>query len=200
MSRDEQHGGRTQPQPGGTGPAVYSRHVAGSKQVRIELVSWADARLSELIEAATERVVAELPGVYDRRGARRVPRDELRDSITLNLRALLAALADPDAGADTGWDLNAPRATGSRRARQGVPLPEVLRVYRISFATLWSALADHARRAERDDLSDELLTLAENLWTFADEHAVALTEAYRATTAELLVASSGAARRSSRPC
>ena len=32
---------------------------------------------------------------------------------------------------------------------QGMPLPEVLQAYRISFATLWDALVEHARRADR---------------------------------------------------
>lgn len=40
----------------------------------------------------------------------------------------------------------APQETGRRRAHQGMPLPEVLQAYRISFATLWDASVDHARR------------------------------------------------------
>jgi hypothetical protein len=56
----------------------------------------------------------------------------LRASIERNLRFLIRAIGSPEAP----LDLDAPAATGRRRAHQGAPLPEVLRCYRLCFTTL----------------------------------------------------------------
>lgn len=111
------------------------------------------------------------------------PHQDLRRSVERNLRCIVAAIAHPQAP----LNLAAPRETGRRRAHQGVPLPEVLQAYRVSFATLWDALVATARRSSQPGTADALLSAASMIWQLTDEHAVALTEAYRAATAELLV-------------
>lgn len=145
------------------------------------LAEWAEAQLPRLIDdvysATLERIA-----LY--RTDDIVPHDDLRRSIAMNLRFITAAIADPHAAAD----LSAPSGTGRRRARQGVPLPEVLQVYRMGFAMLWDALVLHTRRDARPGVRDALLAAASMIWQLADEHALALTEAYRAATAELLSA------------
>ena len=145
------------------------------------LAMWAEARLSQLIDDAYTTILDRI-ALY--RGDQPVPHRELRRSIERNLRFILAAIAHPQAP----LNLAAPRETGRRRAHQGVPLPEVLQAYRISFATLWDALVETARRNRQSGTADALLTAASVIWQLTDEHAVALTEAYRAATAEMLIA------------
>lgn len=146
-----------------------------------ELVEWARARLPRLIEQAVDATVERIPFYRD---LNVVPMDELRSSIATNLGFLVTAIGDPDAPPD----LAAPAVTGRRRALQGAPLPEVLQCYRITFTTLWDALVEHARGGDRPQTTEALLTTAGLIFRLTDQHALALTEAYRAATAELLVA------------
>ncbi|ATY14000.1 PucR family transcriptional regulator [Amycolatopsis sp. AA4] len=141
------------------------------------LAEWVQPRLPRLIDdictAACERI-----DLY--RDEKIVPRADLHRSIAVNVRFLVDALGgveDPDQGA--------PQETGSRRAHQGAPLPEVLQVYRIGCAMLWELLAAHARET---GAADALIDVASLLWQVTDEHAVRVTEAYRTASAELLVA------------
>lgn len=146
-----------------------------------DLAAWAEARLPRLIEDAYAAVLDRME-VY--RNDQPVPRDDLRRSVGQNLRAVIGAVGHPQ----DCLDLSAPRETGRRRAHQGMPLPEVLQAYRISFATLWDTLVEHARRGHQPAMADTLLTAASLIWQVTDEHALALTEAYRDATAELLLA------------
>ena len=145
-----------------------------------DLALWARGRLADLVDDAYTATVERIP-LY--RKGDLVPAPELRESITQNLRFIIGAIAHPDAD----LDLTVPKATGRRRAQQGVPLPEVLRAYRISFSTLWEALVDRASHARQQHDTDALLAAASTIWQLTDEHAVAVTESYRTTTAEMLV-------------
>jgi PucR C-terminal helix-turn-helix domain/GGDEF-like domain len=146
-----------------------------------ELATWAEARLPRLADDGYARILERVE-LY--RTDHPVPRDDLRRSVEHNLRFVVATIADPSAPRD----LTAPEETGYRRAQQGVPLPEVLRAYRILFATLWDTLVDHARRGRSTATADALLAATSMIWQLTDEHALALTEGYRAATAELLTA------------
>ncbi|GAA1205523.1 PucR family transcriptional regulator [Prauserella alba] len=141
-----------------------------------ELADLAATRLAEL----ADDVVADC---VDRMDVYRtvVPRDDLRRSIEHNLRYIVAALRDPGGSRD----LSAPRETGRRRAYQGAPLPEVLRAYRLTFTAVWDVLIRHARDGH-EPTRTTLIGAGTLLWQLADEHAIELTEAYRAATAELL--------------
>ncbi|MER5391423.1 helix-turn-helix domain-containing protein [Saccharopolyspora sp. NPDC002686] len=147
-----------------------------------ELAGWAEAQLPELIDEVCA-AVRERIDLY--RGDDVVPAADLYRSVDLNLRFMLGALVGQQLAPD---QLDAPRETGRTRAHQGAPLPEVLRVYRIGYAMLWDLLVARARRDDRAGTLDALLDAASRLWELTDEHALALTEAYRAATAELLVA------------
>ena len=146
-----------------------------------DLVGSVDTQLATLVDAACDEVVRRIPAYGDERS---IPVDELRRSIERNLRALIAALQGPE----RTLDVAAARRTGERRARQGVPLPEVLQAYRLSFATLWDSLVAHARRSQPSAVVEELLDAASTIWQLTDQHALALTESYRAATAEMLLA------------
>lgn len=99
-----------------------------------ELVRRAEAELPRLVDTHVARVRDEID-IYREDGL--VPPEDLRRSVEANMRFMIAALRDPKGGND----FSAPRETGSRRARQGAPLPEVLRAYRLGFAALWDTLA-----------------------------------------------------------
>ena len=146
-----------------------------------ELATWAESRVPALTDAAYAAILERIPL---HRTSDVVPSSDLHRSIAQNLRFLVGAIANP--GVDL--DLAAPQETGRRRARQGAPLPEVLQAYRISFSTMWDALVEQARRNRRPVETDALLSAASTIWQLTDEHAVALTEAYRAATAELMLA------------
>jgi hypothetical protein len=146
-----------------------------------DLAAWAEERLPELTEDACGAILARIPFYRD---AQVVPVAELRRSVGHNLRFLLAALRDPHAP----LDLRAPKDTGRRRAQQSAPLPEVLQAYRVCWATLWDALVAHSRKKRQPTAADALLSGASLIWQLTDEHAIAVTEAYRAATAEILLA------------
>ncbi len=146
-----------------------------------DLLLWTRSQIRALADAAYAATVDRIP-LY--RTDELVTKTELHQSITKNLQFIVSAMADPEAP----LDLTVPQATGRRRAQQGVPLPEVLRAYRITFSTLWDALVEQAGRGQQPDSKVALLTTASTMWQLTDEHAVALTESYRATTAELLLA------------
>ncbi|MEU0603010.1 helix-turn-helix domain-containing protein [Streptomyces sp. NPDC006393] len=144
-----------------------------------ELVAWAGRRLPRLIDDVCTAVCERIE-LYREDDV--VPRDDLHRSIALNLRFMITGLGDPEVTPD----LAAPSETGRRRAHQRAPLPEVLQVYRIGCSMLFDALMAHARRDGTPATLDALLEAASTLWRLADEQALVLTEAYRATTAELM--------------
>ncbi|ATY13048.1 PucR family transcriptional regulator [Amycolatopsis sp. AA4] len=145
-----------------------------------EVVRRAEAELPRLVDAHVARVRDEID-IYRDDGL--VQPEDLRRSVEANMRFMIAALRDPKGGND----FSAPRETGARRARQGAPLPEVLRAYRLGFTALWDTLAASADY-QRPALMRALLAAGRGLWLLTDEYAIQLTEAYRATMAELTLA------------
>jgi hypothetical protein len=106
-----------------------------------------------------------------------VATDDLRLSIRNNLYYILTRLAGrPSPG------LDAPRATGRRRAEQGAPLPAILHSYRVAGTFLWSKILDEGMSTDND--AKALLPAASELWSIMDELSNAVTEAYRAAVAE----------------
>ncbi len=146
-----------------------------------DLAAWAEARLPRLINDACAATVDRIPFYRD---DQIISSEELQRSVKQNMRFLVTAIGHPHAP----LDLTAPEETGRRRAHQGAPLPEVLQCYRICFATLWDVLVEHARGSHSPAVADALLTAASLIFQITDQHALALTEAYRAATAEMLLA------------
>ncbi|SFO38758.1 PucR C-terminal helix-turn-helix domain-containing protein [Pseudonocardia ammonioxydans] len=103
--------------------------------------------------------------------------DELREACRANLQRGVEVLADqvPD-GIDPG---DSTRATGRRRARQGVPLEVVLRAYRLGGRLLWEALLETSRRRFDSAYDLALLDAASYVWHTHDGSCSALVEAYR---------------------
>jgi hypothetical protein len=137
------------------------------------------AEIDALTDDVVSLVAAEID-VYRPDGL--VPPADLRASVAHNLGYLLGYLT----GSQT-LELDAPRRTGRQRAEQAVPLPEVLRAYRISMARLWQRLIDSAR-AVSHEAQVALLGTASTLWELADEYSQALTESYRQAVKQQLIA------------
>jgi hypothetical protein len=134
-------------------------------------------RLDELTELLAERIAGEID-IY--RGTLVDPA-ELRRSVRHNLTYLvdqLSTMNEPD--------LSAPRLTGQRRALQQVPLPEVLRAYRLGFAFLWEQLLAEAR-ADGEAAVRVLTDTATEIWSAADDYSQALTESYRDALAQRML-------------
>jgi hypothetical protein len=145
-----------------------------------DLVDWAASQLPQLMDQVLATIIEQIE-LYHTDHV--VPREDLQRSVENNLRYMVAAMRDPEAPRD----FTAPQETGRRRARQGAPLPELLRAYRIGFTALWDLLAERARRSPDPNMVETLLSAASTIWRLTDEYAMALTESYRAATTELLV-------------
>jgi hypothetical protein len=124
------------------------------------------AELSEVIRAAEP--------FY---GTGTVPAEDLRASVRDNLVHILSQLSGrPMPG------LEPPRATGRRRAEQGVPLPVVLHAYRVAGKFIWAAVL--AEAAGDPTATTEVLQAGSELWLIIDAHSGSITDAYRDTVAE----------------
>lgn len=144
-----------------------------------QLSAEAKKRLPQLCDTVTGEILHQMR-VYG--GGSAVVRTELERSVESNLGTMIEALCAADRSA---IDLTWARDTGSRRARQGVPLPEVLRAFRIGFSSLWDVLVDIAAESGETELRT-LIAAANTFWYLIDEYLEAVTEAYRGSTAELV--------------
>lgn len=140
------------------------------------------ARVDPLTDRLVETIVASNPGYA---AIRVVPLSDLRaschDNIGRVLELLVRAVAGkgdavPDAAHDTAYD--AARATGRRRAEQGLPLDDVLRSFRIGGRLIWDDLNEQARNALD---ADELREVGTRLWEVVDETSAQVAAAYHAT-------------------
>ncbi|WP_306362860.1 CdaR family transcriptional regulator [Nocardia sp. CC227C] len=144
-------------------------------------VARACAALLDRIDEVVAVVAAEIERAEPVYGTQRlVGGDDLRRNNRENLGAILRYLAGYPGGLGTAM----PRETGYRRAQDGVPLPAVLRAYRIGTGVVWNQLltmTDHDPTAER-----ELLDAASEVWKLVDEYSQAMTTGYQEAVAERL--------------
>jgi PucR C-terminal helix-turn-helix domain/GGDEF-like domain len=136
------------------------------------------SRLEPLADEAAELLVGEIS--FYRAGSV-VDRADLTRSVRHNIAYILGQLASAQPP-----NLTAPRQTGRQRARQGAPLPEILRAYRLGFGFLWGRIVAEARACGAESLS-ALLDTATSIWELADDYALALTDAYRQDLAEQMI-------------
>lgn len=157
--------------------AETGRRAVPTDPVLADLAAKAAVRLPELCIGVTAEICAQML-VYDVGST--VPRPDLQASVEGNLRTIITALTDPGS-----IDLGQARATGTRRAQQGAPLPEVLRAFRIGFSALWDLLLDVASGSGEPELR-ALIATATSFWFLIDEYLEAVTAAYREATTELV--------------
>lgn len=114
-------------------------------------------------------------------GPGRTPRDDLQRSCRANLQRLLQALTgEIEPGSDP---FDAPRATGRRRAEQGMPLESVLHAYRVGFRVIWQSLVAEAR-SQGEDQVEGLVDAATEVWDLVDIFSMTVADSYRETEAE----------------
>lgn len=138
------------------------------------------ARLETLTDRLVDTIERSNPGYL---ATRLVPRADLRESCHDNIVRVLELLADAvahggtssDAAHDPAYD--AARATGSRRAEQGLPLDDVLRSYRIGGRLIWDDLVDQAQSMLD---SEELREIGSRVWEVVDETSAQVALAYHA--------------------
>ena len=188
-----------------TGTAVDLVTWAATVSLRCPGGDEAAMRQADVVTAGAEeslaiRVLARVPGLADAlvqmiekqnlayRAMAVVPGDDLWRSCRDNLTSMLQLIAlrpgdDPTAGRDQHYD--AARATGRRRAEQGMPLDDVLRSFRLGGRLVWEALIDQAHADQLAD-RDGLLDLATRVWEVVDATSAQVAAAYHAAEGELL--------------
>ncbi len=143
-----------------------ARTVAELGRRLLERVDDLATELTEVIRRAEPFYRGNLVGLED-----------LRASVLDNLAHILSQLSgQPIPG------LEPPRATGRRRAEQGVPLPVILHAYRVAGKFIWAALL--AEAAGDEVATTALLHAGSELWLIIDTHSGSVTDAYRDTVAE----------------
>jgi hypothetical protein len=149
---------------------------------RSHIAALADVLLSRMPQL-TDRLVVEISRLEPAYGSLAVvPADDLWRSCHDNLRDVVSSLReDPD---HVPPDLDAPRATGQRRAEQGLPVESLLHSYRLGGRVIWEALAEEARRGSPESL-DWLIDGATHVWQIIDIFSAAVADSYRRTEAEL---------------
>lgn len=134
--------------------------------------------LDPMTDRLVSSILAEDPAYSE---ASPTSREDLRRSCRDNVERILQTLASE---APVGIDvLDAPRATGQRRAEQGMPLESVLHAYRLGHRTIWDSLVEQARAG---GAVDTLMEAASSVWELVDSFSSAVGTTYRETQALLL--------------
>lgn len=150
---------------------------------------------AERVEPITERLVASIArenAAYAMSGV--VPEDDLWRSCHDNIERVLDMLVlavRPDGSLASVEEMeplfDAARATGRRRAEQGLPLDDLLRSYRIGGRLIWEDLVE---RADPPLDAESLRDLGVWLWASVDTSSAEVGRAYRSTEHRLLRADS----------
>lgn len=107
-----------------------------------------------------------------------VDRDELWQSVFDNVETVLLALGKQ--GPLSEDELAARRELGRLRARQGMPLEDIMRAFRVGYTALWEGLSSLAARLG-EEYAEALLDRAAHVWATFDQVTSAVAEAYRTT-------------------
>ncbi len=147
--------------------------LAGHRRVRVEVIT---ERLVVTIEADNPGYRAS--GVVPREDLWRSCHDNILRVLELLAQAVDAAGTDPvgvrpDAATDPSYD--AARATGRRRAEQGLPVDDVLRSFRLGGRLIWEDLVEQGATAlEAGDLRE----VGTRLWEVVDETSAQVAATY----------------------
>lgn len=161
----------------GAPPVSLRSDTAAADPVLRELAARAARTLPALTVSITDEILRQMD-VYGSEST--VSRSELSRSVSANLETMIVALWEPEI-----VDLAQARDTGTRRASDGVPLPEVLRAFRIGFSALWAQILDVAVSSGETELRT-LIAASSRFWYLIDQYLEAVTAAYRAANAELV--------------
>ena len=132
----------------------------------------ARARAAPLARPAGRHDPAEQPRLPHHRV---VPAEDLWRSCHDNLTRILQLVGSAEARFDQEY-YDAARATGRRRAEQGLPLDDLLRSFRIGGRLVWEALVAEARSLGVDD--DGMLDVGTRVWEVVDRSSAQVAAAY----------------------
>jgi hypothetical protein len=141
------------------------------------IVEMALSRQPELVERALQRIRTEI-AFY--RHTETETDETIRAALISNLHYVIGNLTE-----DSELDLRAPEETGRTRAAMGVPLPDLLAAYRLSFSVIWTEILDIGR-ALPEVSSDDLVDLAGRLFELHERYAEAAVDGYREESREML--------------
>ncbi len=136
------------------------------------------AELDSLTDRLVEAIVREDPSYS---GPGLTPREDLHRYCHDNLLRILEWLTGTTGAEIDPFD--APRATGRRRAEQGMPLESVLHAYRLGYRIIWEGLVREARRRGPEGV-EGLVEAATEVWMLVDEFSSAVADSYRETETE----------------
>lgn len=165
-------------------PAGLARRTVQHPSSRsVDVVAQLSRGLLQRIPEMAERLVAAIESrdeVYRER--KLVPDTDLLQSVSDNLREYVGALACmPD---QTAASLEVARATGRRRAEQGLPLESLLRAYRVGGIVVWEELMVEAS-ARSEPPTEELLEGAVLVWEMTDRFSSEVGTTYQRALSEL---------------
>jgi hypothetical protein len=162
--------------PTGASPRPSLRAIATVAALARSLVT----RIPEITERLVMAIYA-TDTAYRDRGL--VAPDDLRRSCHDNLLEVITAISRLRSHHPDGRE--SARATGRRRAEQGLPLENLLHAYRLGGRVIWEALLEEGRRRPRPPL-DDLMEGAVLVWDVIDLFSGEIADSYRQTEAELV--------------
>ena len=140
--------------------------VAGSLSQRVLV------RVAGLTDRLVDTIQDSNPGY---RSTKVVPEDDLWRSCHDNLTRILQLVGSDEARFDQEY-YDAARATGRRRAEQGLALDDLLRSFRIGGRLVWEALVEEARSLGVDN--DGMLDVGTRVWEVVDRSSAQVATAY----------------------
>lgn len=154
--------------------------------MRDETLGFLTEHRTTRVSVLTGRLVDTILAGSDAYSGVTVPREDLERSCHDNIARVLELLAlAVSAGAPEGHEplYDAARATGERRATQGLPLHDVLRSFRLGGRLIWDDLVVQAH----DSLDAEALReVGTRLWEVVDETSAQVALAYHESERSLV--------------
>lgn len=149
--------------------------------MRAATVDFLSRHRRERVDHITDRLVASIQRENPTYRTPTVTSDDLRHSCVTNVERILELLADAvltgsrPRHSDHDPSYDAARATGKRRAEQGVPLDDVLRSFRMGGGHVWEDLIERG-----EDVLDasELRIIGTQLWEVVDATSAQVAIAY----------------------
>jgi PucR C-terminal helix-turn-helix domain/GGDEF-like domain len=160
---------------------THRRNVTGQGGTE-SLAEAVKERVTPLTDRLVLTILEQNPGY---RTINVVPEEDLRQSCHDNITGILQLLVGSGMTAGSGDPaqdsyFDAARATGQRRAEQGLPLDDVLRSFRLGGRLIWEALIEQARLDGDVDV-DELLDVGSRVWEVVDRASAQVAASFHAT-------------------
>ncbi|QWF82704.1 PucR family transcriptional regulator [Amycolatopsis sp. CA-230715] len=154
----------------------------GGARIAEKLATSVLQRVPALTDALVRVIEQQNPG-YRRMNV--VPDEDLWRSCHDNLTRVLQLLAGLDRADDADADFHdAADATGQRRARQRLPLDDLLRSFRLGGRLVWQALIEQARLEGTE--AEALVEVATRVWEVIDALSAQVAAAYHAAERQLV--------------